>query len=416
MKWYGLIDCDNFYVSCERVFDPSLENVPVVVFSNNDGCIIARSNEVKALGIPMGAPLFKYKDIIDRKGIKLFSANFSLYGDMSKRVMETISMFVKDMEVYSIDEAFVNFREMSTEMYNMALKIRVALKKWLGIPVSIGIGRSKTLAKIATHIAKTRTGSHVFLLLEDNEPLVLKDYPVGEVWGVGKQTKKLLSRFGIRNTLDLREANIRFIRSLLGINGVKLVREVNGEAVIGFEHRKFPKSITRSRSFKQPIEDINLLEAAIKRYVEMATEELRRYNLCAGRLAVYISTGEYAERKYSRSAERKFEVANAYTEEFMKISSLLLKRIFKGGYRYKKAGIILSDLSPCTNKVFSDLYENRINRILTEAVDKINSKWGKGTVSSVFSSIYKGRIEDEERRRASFHYTTSWKELVVVKA
>ncbi len=282
-RWISLVDCNNFYVSCERVFDPRLRNQPVVVLSNNDGNIVARSNEVKALGIPMGAPVHQVLDLIQAHNIQVYSSNYTLYGDLSRRVVQTLEQFSPDVEVYSIDEAFIG---LSGDVEAIAQELRSTVLQWTGIPVSVGVATTKTLAKVANHLAKRGSGVHV---LTDPTP-VLAELPVGEIWGIGQRLSYWLHQQGILTALQLRDVELPWIQQLMGIVGVRLVQELRGISCLPLELCPIPrKSCCVSRGFGRPVEELRELEEATASYAARAAAKLRRESLVAKVMTVFIN-------------------------------------------------------------------------------------------------------------------------------
>ena len=292
---YALVDCNNFYCSCERVFNPALEKKPMAVLSNNDGCIVARSNEIKALGIPMGAPMFQYKELLEKKRAIILSSNYQLYGDMSQRVMETLRQFTPSMEVYSIDEAFLRLEEFQRlDLIKYCLEIRKTVKQWTGIPVSIGIAPNKTLSKVANHIAKKHTKTGVFdIFKRSTQNEILANFPVGNIWGVGRQLSKKLNEMGINTALKLRDVDIVWARKHFTVVGERLVRELRGASCLELEEVIAKKNITSSKSFGKLVTDKKELMNAIANYTTKACHKLRLQNSKAQGLYVYLRTNPF---------------------------------------------------------------------------------------------------------------------------
>lgn len=406
---FGIVDCNNFYVSCERVFQPVLEKKPVVVLSNNDGNIIARSNEAKRLGISMGMPFFKAKPIIEKNDVTWFSSNYALYGDMSRRVMDTIEGFVPALDHYSIDEAFVHLDQTGAEAD--AHQIRNTVKRWTGIPVSIGIGSTKVLAKIANHIAKKnpKFGGVVDLSGVDADKY-LKEFDVGEVWGIGRRYAQFLksdgrndddpqpdlweaSGFGrlrekprIETAYDLKNCDDDWIRKHLTVKGLRLVWELRGISCLPLELFEKPKKgLCCSRSFGQGIKRIEDLREAVAMHATRAGEKLRRQRLAASHVTVFISTSKFRDnpkQMYSNSASRGMLIPTAYTPALVENALSLLERIYKPGYEYRKAGIFLSDITFDHSKQQSFLLkvDDEKQTRLMGAMDKINYRYGRHTV------------------------------------
>jgi DNA polymerase V len=410
---FALVDCNNFYASCERVFNPKLEGKPVVVLSNNDGCVVARSNEAKALGIGMGVPAFEVKDVIKKNGVEVFSSNYALYADMSSRVMETLSSFTTDIEIYSIDEAFLNLAGFSCSLTDYGRKIRKAVKKWTGIPVTVGIARTKTLAKIAGRIAKKSVKADGVLDLTDS-PFInrtLAEVPVEKVWGVGIKTTLKLKRAGIKTAMDLQNADINWIRNKFGVVGVRTVYELRGICCYPLEQNPpVKKSITVSRMFGRPVESIEELKEAVASYASRAGEKLRQEGLAAGVMTVFVTTSRFIENRYFNSHTVEFAVATSNTIELIRNACRCIDRLYRKGCAFKKCGIILSGLVP-EGQVQKGLFDN-VDRLksqrLMQVMDAINTRlnsplqWGAEGLEQAWKVKFK---------RRSRHYTTCWSEL-----
>jgi len=422
-KVFALVDCNNFYASCERVFDPRLEGKPVVVLSNNDGCVVARSNEAKALGIKMGAPAFQLEDSFKKNNVTVFSSNYSLYGDMSERVMETLEQFTPDMEVYSIDEAFLSLKGIPpSEVTDYVRRIRATVCRWTGIPVSIGVGQTKTLAKAASKIAKNnpRTGG-VFNITDHPEiDTLLDNMPVADVWGIGPRHEIFLKRFGIHTARQLRDAHDIWVRKHLTVAGLRIVFELRGVSCIPLEEMPMPKKgIMSSRSFGRPVEYLSELKEAMTTFVSRAAEKLRAQRSAAHILHVFLLTNRFKEDEpqYSNSATTVLPVSSSYTPELIRYAHTLLEILYKPGYRYKKTGVFLTEIVP-ENEIQTSLlvpgYPYKRNSEVMELVDRINARWGTDTVRYASEGIQ--RKWTMRRERLSPHYTTVWSEIPVVKA
>ena len=290
---FALIDCNNFYASTERVFNPKLHKKPVVVLSNNDGCVIARSEEAKQIGVTMGAPLFKVKNLLDENRAEIFSSNYELYGDMSARVMENLRSFSPEVEIYSIDEAFLGFDTKHDDFNEIGFNIREKIKKWTGIPVSVGIAETKTLAKLANRFAKKTDGiSNLYRspFVED----ALRITPVKDLWGIGRASVEKLENCGVKNAFDLREMDLRHARKMLTVVGARLVLELRGVSCLPLELVPPPKkSITCSRSFGQAVENYEIVREAVAFFLARAAEKLRKHNLAANAVTVFIGTDRF---------------------------------------------------------------------------------------------------------------------------
>lgn len=417
---FFLVDCNNFYVSCERVFNPSLEGKPVMVLSNNDGCVVARSDEVKALGVPMGAPVFKYRALIERHDIRVFSSNYTLYGDMSRRVMAVLSRFTPDMEIYSIDEAFLSFPEGtgSERLELLARRMRETVRRWTGIPVSIGIGSTKTLAKAANKIAKSEPGHRgVFNITgrEDTDRW-LEGIPVGEVWGIGRRHERSLKRHGIYTARQLKTAPDDWIRRHLSVTGLRTVWELRGISCIPLEESPpSKKGIASSRTFERWVETKEELQEAVSLYTTRAAEKLRANRLLASCLQVYLTTSPYRKGpRYANALTLHLPVPTAYTPLLVSTARRGIGRIFKPGYPYKKAGVLLFGLSRQGMRQASLFYaggEERFARQdrLMKAVDTVNARYGRDTLRVASSGIERPWRSHPSSR--SPRYTTCWNEL-----
>ena len=308
---YGLVDCNNFYVSCERVFNPSLKDRPVVVLSNNDGCIIARSNEAKALGIPMGAPLYSYKALIKQNKVLVYSSNYTLYGDMSSRVMNSLHYFVPDMEIYSIDEAFLSLKKFNNKtLLDEMFTIRQSIYQWTGIPVSIGVGPTKTLAKLANRMAKKYSSNGIYILTISNQLTnILNDIQLEDIWGISKGWANRLKSIGINNPFQLQQSDPRKVRKLISVVGERIVYELRGNSCLALEEIVNKKSITVSRSFGNMINDKYNLKQALANHVARAAEKLRHQDSLCGEICVFINTNRFRKKdlQYNNSATLTFD-------------------------------------------------------------------------------------------------------------
>ena len=416
---YAIIDCNNFYASCERVFNPKLNDKPVIVLSNNDGCVIARSNESKRLGIKMGVPAFKIKHIINKHNINVFSTNFSLYGDMSKRVINTISTFDIKMEIYSIDEVFLDISEFKYHEINDFLnEIKNKILKWTGIPVSIGAARTKTLAKAANYISK-RSKKHkgVFIINDFNRTQVLKLIPSIDVWGIGRKLNFFLISNGINTAFDISNIDLNWIKNKTNITTQKTVKELMGESCISINNNFNKKSICTSRTFGNMVESLSDLESSITMYATRCAEKLRRQNSCATIAIVYVKTNIFRNDLpyYFNSKIINFSVPTSDTGEIISCILKELRKIYKVGFKYKKAGVILSGIVP-NNCVQQDLFDtinrNKKNKIMI-SIDKINNKMGRDTIRYASQNFAKKYILKQQRLSKS--YTTRWSQLLEIK-
>ena len=418
---FALVDCNNFYASCERVFSPRLEGKPIVVLSNNDGCVVARSNEAKALGIGMGAPEFQIRPLLRAHRVQVFSSNYTLYGDMSQRVMETLEQFCPDLEVYSIDEAFlslVGFERSNLTEYGR--QIRRTVKQWTGIPVSVGIAETKTLAKIANRVAKRTpdTGGVCDLLACSDRDALLGRIVVEDVWGIGRNHAHMLKQHGITNALQLRGVDDQWIRKRMGIVGLRLVMELRGVSCLDLEQCPPPKqSLTCSRAFGTLINTLAEMEEAVSVYTSRVAEKLRRGRLAATVLTVCLTTNEFKEGpQYSNALTLHLPVVTDSTSELIGCALQGIRTIYRDGYLYKKAGVILTGLVPA-NQTQADLFDVQDrgkSRRLMSALDAVNDRWGTGTLQYASSGITKAWKTQFHRRSQA--YTTDWDELPIVNA
>jgi DNA polymerase V len=418
---FALVDCNNFYASCERVFNPMLEGQPLVVLSNNDGCVVARSNEAKAFGIGMGVPEFQIRPVLRAHRVQVFSSNYTLYGDMSQRVMETLELFSPDLEVYSIDEAFlglVGFERRNLTEYGRL--IRRTVKQWTGIPVSVGIAETKALAKIANRIAKRTpdTGGVSNLLACPDREALLDRVAVEDIWGIGPSSARLLKQHGIMTALQLRQADDQWIRKHLGIVGLRLVYELRGRSCLELEECPQPKQgITCSRAFGKPIATLSEMEEAVSSYVARAAEKLRGEGLAATVLTVFLMTNEFKdEPQYRNSVTCSLAVGTDTTSELIRAALRGLHTIYRDGYRYKKAGVMFTALIPASQVQpdLFDLQDRPRSKRLMAALDAVNDRWGAGTLEYAASGLTKPWKTQFHRRSPA--YTTDWNALPVVTA
>ena len=422
---FALVDVNNFYVSCERVFKPSLENTPVVVLSNNDGCAVARSNEVKSLGVKMGMPWFKMKDLARQHGIQAYSSNYALYGDMSNRVTSILRDYSPDLEVYSIDESFLRI-ETVAHLYGGAIpmgqQMRHRIKQWTGLPVCVGVGPTKTLAKFANHLAKK---NDVFNGVCDLHAMTRPErlewmwgVEVGEVWGVGSRIRKRLAGMGVDTVLDLRNASPKQMRAQFGVVMERTCNELRGISCLELEDVMPPKQqIMSSRSFGATVETIEELRESVASYLASAAEKLRRQNSVAGAVYVFVLTNRFKEDEPQYNAGITVPMDDA-TDDTLALTSAALRglaAIFRPGFRYKKTGVmltLLSDKGARQATLFDDPVAREKSEKLMEAMDAINREFGRGTLRSGASGIVQRWAMRAENR--SPRYTTRWDELPVV--
>ena len=393
-KKIALVDCNSFYVSCERLFNPKIRKKPVVVLSNNDGCIISRSNEAKALGIKMGEPYFKAKEIILKNNVQVFSSNYSLYGDLSRRVMRTLKRFNVDIEIYSIDEAFLDMTNFSDkEVEEVGKEIRSTILQWTGIPTSIGIAQTKTLSKVANHIAKKKkTGVTSLIGLENIDP-ILEKVEINDVWGVGRQLTKFYNKNGIYNAKQLKNKSNTWIKKNSNVLGSRTAMELRGVPCIDLE--KTPskrKSCVVSRSFGKRVEKLQEMKEAVANYSLNASEKIRSESLNTKSITIFIRTSPFQSRfgYYSNSKTIDFPIATDNSIEIVKAAIEGLESIFKNGYRYQKAGIMLTGLSNSNEgeNLFSSEKDKKIGNLM-RSIDKTNYRYGRSTLSLASAGIRK---------------------------
>ena len=390
----ALIDCNSFYVSCERLFNPKIRKKPVVVLSNNDGCIISRSNEAKVLGIKMGEPYFKEKDIIVKNNVQVFSSNYSLYGDISRRVMRTLKRFNSDIEIYSIDEAFLDLSNFpDNEVENVGHEIRNIVLKWTGIPTSIGIAKTKTLSKVANHIAKKKQSGVTSFIGIENIDSILEKVEINDVWGVGKQLTKFYHKSGIYNAKQLKNVSNTWIKKSSNVLSSRTAMELRGISCIDLETTSSKrKSCVVSRSFGQRVENFQELKEAIASYSLNASEKIRSESLVTKSITVFIRTSPFQSRfgYYSNSKTIDFPIATNNSIEMVKAAISSLETIFKNGYRYQKAGVMLSRLSDSVGgkNLFSSEKDKKINSLM-KSIDNTNHRYGRSTLSLASAGVHK---------------------------
>jgi DNA polymerase V len=399
----GLVDCNNFFVSCERVFNPKLRNRPVVVLSNNDGCVIARSKEAKALQIPMGAPAFQHRQTFLRHDVAVLSSNFSLYGDMSERVMTTLEEFGFPIEIYSIDEAFVELPSDIPE--TIGKEIRSKILQWTGIPISMGVGVTKTLAKVGSDLAKKRDDGVFFL---NDPPTVLSKLPVQDVWGIGGQTTAELNRFGIRTAGELTQQSDSWIQKHFSSALLRVVLELRGTSCLSLEEIPAPKQgIVSSRSFGRLVETLEELKEAVASFIAIAAEKLRRQQLLASHLGVFI----VGKDRIARSASSPLSVPTSYTPLLITQAHYLLTKLYQQG-SYRKAGVMLNNLGPEEENQL-DLFEAQPPENLMPLMDDINRRKKKRAL--FFAAEGTDPSWKPQSNSCSPHFTTQWNELLKIK-
>ena len=393
-KKIALVDCNSFYVSCERLFNPKIRRKPVVVLSNNDGCIISRSNEAKALGIKMGEPYFKAKDIIIKNKVGVFSSNYSLYGDLSRRVMRTLKRFNSDIEIYSIDEAFLdlsNFPDQDVE--KVGKEIRETVLQWTGIPTSIGIAKTKTLSKVANHIAKKKQSGVTCLIGIENLDPILEKVEINDVWGVGRQLTKFYQKNGIYNAKQLKNKSNTWIKKSSNVLGSRTAMELRGIPCINLETTSTKrKSCVVSRSFGKRIETFQELKEAVANYCLNASEKIRSESLVAKAITVFVRTSPFQRNfgYYSNAKTIDFPIATNNSIETVKTAVSILEKIFKNGYQYQKAGVMLTGLRDDDGRknLFSSEKDEKINNLM-RSIDNTNYRYGRSTLSLASAGVQK---------------------------
>jgi DNA polymerase V len=419
-KIFSLVDCNNFYVSCERVFNPKLRNQPVMVLSNNDGCVVARSNEVKKMGVRMGAPVFECRALIKKHRVEVFSSNYTLYADMSERVMHTLSRLCADMEIYSIDEAFLLLEDRGRERLTAhAQKIRKMVYQWTGIPVSVGIGTTKTLAKIANKMAKRDPANDgVFNLVRHNRlDAVLSSLEVGDIWGIGPKHAHFLYRHRIRTVKELCDLPDEWLKKQLRLPGLRTALELRGVVCYPLEKNRAPKKNTATtRSFGQPVTQLRELEEAVASFATRVAEKIRWDGQSAGSVLVFLGTNRFKkEPQYFNSHFTKFKTPTGYTPDIIAQTMTGLHKIFRAGYNYKKAGVILGGLVPADRyqkDFFGETALVEKKRAVMEALDAINTRFGSDTLQYATAGFKKNWQMRQARRSAPF--STSWNQTLKV--
>lgn len=419
-KVFALVDCNNFYASCERLFRPGLNNQPIVVLSNNDGCVIARSNEAKALGIAMGAPYFKAKELLARHQVHVFSSNYALYGDMSHRVMTILQQLEPEVEVYSIDEAFIALPHTQARPHTeYARSLQRKVKQWVGIPVAIGIGPTKTLAKVANRLAKKKAQHQGVFDITDHERVdeLLANYAVEDVWGIGRQSAHKLRLRGIVTARDLRDADDAWLRKRLTVTGLRTAMELRGiscQPLAAVQPDR--KSIISSKSFGRPVTTWSDMKEAVATYLATAAEKLRGQGAAAGVVQVFISTNTFAPQQpqHVQSLTTCLPRPSASTPQLLQAALRGLQSIFKPGFQYKKAGVMLAELVPAGYQPM-DLFGavDAEKPELMAAVDRINRKWGRETVQLAAAGLAKPWQMVQDHKSPA--YTTDWSELPVAR-
>lgn len=414
---FGLVDCNNFFASCERVFNPGLNGKPIIVLSNNDGCVIARSQEAKDLGIPMGEPVYKIREVIKKGQVRVFSSNYVLYGDMSGRIMSTLASLAPEIEIYSIDEAFMHLDGIQ-DLPSHGKKIVQTTTKNTGIPVSLGIAPTKTLAKLANYFAKKYPDYKRVCLIDTEEKRIkaLQLTPVGEIWGVGRKSRKTLEYYGINTAYDLTQKSRSWIRKNLTVTGERMWLELHGIPAIMEDNDPEKQQICTSRSFGEPIRDFVPLMEGVANFAASCSRKLRKQHSLARMVIVFISTNGYkAEAQYYKSQMITLSFPTNDTSEIITCCHMALEKIYKEGYVFKRAGVIVSGLIPETS-LQPDLFDEKDRekqRRLSKVMDEIVKK--NGTDKIKIAAQGDGKSWASKREFTSKRFTTNLDEIIEVK-
>lgn len=417
---FALIDCNNFYASCERVFRPDLEHQPIVVLSNNDGCVIARSDEAKALGIPMGAPAFRYERLFARHQVHVFSANFPLYGDMSHRVMTILSEYSPDIEIYSIDEAFLGLQGFSHfDLKSYGTSMRSKVHKWTGIPISVGIAPTKSLSKVANRIAKKfpeRTNGVYIIDDEEKRVKALKWLKVEDVWGIGRQYAKKLKANQIFSAYNFTQLSDAWVKKQMSVVGYRLKRDLGGVPTLDLEEIQPKKNIATTRTFETNYTDYEDVQERISTFAASCAEKLRQQKTCCNSLMVFISTNRFRkdQLQYKRNIVIQLPFPTNSTIELSKFATQALDKIFKNGFHYKKAGVIVQDFTP-EEVMQTTLFESRDERHipLMKAVDAVNRLYGQQKIRLASQNLQ--RVWKMKQEKLSPCYTTQLSDIISIK-
>lgn len=419
---YALIDCNNFYVSCERVFNPTLNGKPVVVLSNNDGCVIARSNESKALGIKMGVPAYQIQELVKQHDIAVYSSNLKLYGDMSNRVMNIIKEYVPATEIYSIDEAFADLSGIeNSKLETLGREIVRKVWQYTGIPISIGVAPTKTLAKVANKFAKKYTAYKSVALIDTDEKRIkaLKRFEIGDVWGIGRRNEKKLNAIGVQTAWDFTQLSPDLVRKKMTVVGLRTWEELRGESRITLETAPSDKKeICTSRSFSHEFTEFADLQSSVATFTAMTAEKLRKQKSVCGEIRVFIYTNPFKENVPQHYECKIIQIPEPTddTAKLVHIAVIALKTLYRKGYAYKKAGVILSEISPNTavqKSLFEEPKDDTKKSRLMKTIDEINKLQGRNTLLLAAQGLEGIKMQ---REHLSQSYTTNWDELLTVKA
>ncbi len=420
---YALIDCNNFYASCERVFDPTLRGKPIAILSNNDGCIIARSQEAKEAGVEMGVPAFKIRGLLKQKNIVVKSSNYALYGDMSRRVMDTLQYLTPNVEPYSIDEAFMEFPKLiADDLDNFGQTIQSTVKQWTGLPVSVGIAPSKTLAKVANETAKSHPKYNGILNFVDNPAVdeILRQTKLTDIWGIGPGLSQRLFKEGITNALELKQQINRreWVRNRLNVTGLRTVMELNGDPCLEVENISEPrKGIMTSRSFGEAVTDLKDLNEAVAQFISIAAEKLRAQESVTSMIHITLRTNKYSKykSKHKHRISLPLGMPTANTSFLIKCAHAGLQQLYKTGLRYKKAAVMLTGILP-QSSVQADLFNDQQYSVdqheLMNKLDEINTRYGSGTAHFAATGIE--QPWEMKQEHLSPKYTTWWNNILEV--
>ncbi|MCX6321007.1 MAG: Y-family DNA polymerase [Bacteroidia bacterium] len=416
---FALVDCNNFYASCERVFRPDLIGKPVVVLSNNDGCVIARSNEAKAVGIPMGAPAFEHEELFKKHNVHVFSANFALYGDMSQRVMNILSEYTPEIEIYSIDEAFLKlqgFEKFNLQTYGQEMQRKVV--KWTGISISVGIAPTKALAKVANRVAKKfsdKTNSVYLIDSEEKRIKALKWLKIEDVWGIGRQHAKRLKAINVNTAFDFTQLNDLWVKKNLSIVELRLKHDLQGIPTLDLEILQPKKNIATTRSFEKNYTEFEQLNERVTTFAVSCAEKLRKQKSCCNSIMVFIHTNGHRHDlpQYSRNIVVKLPFPTNSSIELAKFANQALGKIFRKGFHYKKAGVIVMDFSPENQKQLKIFENSNVKHVpLMQAIDKINASFGQQKIKLASQDLRK--VWKMKQEKLSPRYTTNLNEIITI--
>ena len=413
----ALVDCNNFYASCERIFKPHLDKKPIAVLSNNDGCVIARSNESKSLGLKMGEPIFKKRYLVDKHNIHLFSSNFALYGDISKRVFDIVGNNVPSYEIYSIDGAFLDFSGIK-DPYGYASHIREKVKRWTGIPISIGISYTKTLSKVAGYIAKKSRNGINYLKDKNEINEILRSLPLDEIWGIGIRYAIKMKKYGIHTAADLLECDETWIRKMMNVVGLRMVRELKCIPHFNLNtNRNMKKSICTSRSFGKEIKEFNNLREAVCNFANNCARKLRKENSVCSKVSIFLMTNRFnlKETQHNPTVTMYFDTPTSDSIEIISATSKAVKLIYGHGFSYKKAGVVLHEIK--SNKQIQmscfDIIKRKKRNKLMKSIDKLNLIMGNNKIR--FASQGFDEKWQAKRKKLSPSYTTKYEDILKIK-